>query len=61
MREFSARKRETICFASISSEKSNTGRPRRAMLKLIPSARLVLPTDGRAARTTRSPVVKPSV
>ena len=61
MREFSARYRETICLASISSEKSSTGWPRLATLKLTPRARLVLPTDGRAAMTIRSPTVKPSV
>src|SRR2546422_529990 len=53
MREFSARKRETICFASISSEKSNTGWRRRAMLKVSPRARLVLPPDGRAAEPSQ--------
>ena len=61
VRLFIARKRDTTCLVSISSENTSVGWPRLAMLKAIASPRLVLPTEGRAATTTRSPAEKPSV
>jgi len=60
-READDKRRMVSCSVFISREKTSVGTPARAACSAMFSASAVLPMEGRAARMTRSPRLKPPV